>query len=258
MNETDSKDRRDLAGNEDRGLPVEDPSPSSASGSTGRGKRRDYWALSVFAGLVVLVFVLGFLGLREVGWDFFQRPVTTTTKWLKAMEREITSQVEEKIKGLQPSAKQAKNHIRQGYRFYRKNQIQEAVKSYGKAIEMDPNNAEAFFWRGRAFLQAEKYDEALADFRMAVKLRPSYTVAHDNLGWLYARRKEYKEGIQHLSKSIALNPRNGWTYYTRARCYFGTGDTENALSDLKKACDLGYKEACELYEKHQKTRRKGT
>ena len=113
-----------------------------------------------------------------------------------------------------------------------------------QAIEIDPENAEAYFWRSRTFIRMGQYDDAIEDLKEVVELNPRYSPAYDNLGWLFMRRNKYDQSLVYLNKSIELKPDNGWAHYMRSRIHFKQGDLQNALENARTACKLDYQDAC--------------
>ena len=85
-----------------------------------------------------------------------------------------------------------------------------AIADFTKFIELDPNDAEAYYRRGGAYYGNEDYDQAIADCTRAIELRQNYADA----------------------------------YFIRASGYAYNGEKNNALSDLEKAItlDKSYKE----------------
>ncbi|HIK90410.1 MAG TPA: tetratricopeptide repeat protein [Planctomycetes bacterium] len=81
----------------------------------------------------------------------------------------------------------------------------EAMDDYDKAIEDDPENAEAYYKRGFALLShSNALDAAVVDFNKAIELKPDYARA----------------------------------YLMRGRAYESLGDTEKANADRAKALEL--------------------
>ena len=60
--------------------------------------------------------------------------------------------------------------------------LAEAVASGIRAVELNPNYAEAHNNLGNALRDQGKLDEAIARYRRAVELKPDYAEAHGNLG----------------------------------------------------------------------------
>lgn len=60
--------------------------------------------------------------------------------------------------------------------------------------------------------------------------------------------RQFEYMMKCFNNAITLDPQNGKYYYNRAIGYSLNGDKKNALIDLKKSCDLGYKDGCKEYE----------
>ena len=54
------------------------------------------------------------------------------------------------------------------------------MSDYNKAIEINPNYAEAYNNRGNIYAQQEEFTKAISNFSKAVKLKPSYAAAYKN------------------------------------------------------------------------------
>ena len=48
------------------------------------------------------------------------------------------------------------------------------IQDYNKAIELNPNNAKAYYNRGASFEKVEKIDEAVQNYQKAIELNPAY------------------------------------------------------------------------------------
>jgi len=91
----------------------------------------------------------------------------------------------------QKSAEAAKAYITSGNLLAGEGKYDAAVKSYGQAIQMDPNSAEAYSLMGSALAQAGKYRDAEAALRKAVALKPNYAEGYYHLGnFLKSQGKE--------------------------------------------------------------------
>lgn len=73
-----------------------------------------------------------------------------------------------------------------GNDYFDSNQAQKAVKAYGKALELDPNNANVLTDQGVMFRALGFYDRALANFEKANKLDPKHLQSLFNTGIVYA------------------------------------------------------------------------
>ena len=143
--------------------------------------------------------------------------------------------------------------IREGLLHLRKNDLEQAVAAFGRAIEADPMNDAAHYLRGRALARQNQEARALVDLDRAVTLNPRNADAWNWMGWIHSRGKRNDEAIAALTKAIELRPNNGWAYYNRGSCYYRKGEVQKSLEDARMACTLGIKDACKVQDRLKKT-----
>jgi Flp pilus assembly protein TadD len=85
-------------------------------------------------------------------------------------------------------------------------QIDEAIAHYQKALEVKPDYAEAHSNLGAALVLEKRLDEAIAHCQKALEIKPDYADAHNNLGIALANRKQFDEAITHYQKALQINP----------------------------------------------------
>ena len=54
------------------------------------------------------------------------------------------------------------------------------VNSYNKAIDMNPDFVEAYYYRGNAYIKLRQYEKALVDYNSAIAINPNYENAVNN------------------------------------------------------------------------------
>ena len=69
---------------------------------------------------------------------------------------------------------------------YSAGQYRAAVKRYNRALEVDPEDVDAWVNRGHALCQLEHYDLALESFQQALKLAPQRATAWHGQGLVQA------------------------------------------------------------------------
>jgi len=216
------------------------------------GAPADYAALSVLIAALLLLLGAGYYLITNLDLAAIGRPVASFSRWVKDMDefgKSILGKKEES------PVQKAERHIRRGYKFYGEQKFDQALKEYGRAIELAPDNHRAYFRRGRTFVKKGEYELAAKDFHRTIKLNPGDVRAHNNLGWLYGRRGENEKSLTYLNRALELKPDSGWTYYYRGRVYHQQGDLNKALSDTQKACQLKYQRACQAYEQLKKEKK---
>ena len=222
-------------------------------GQQDKGKN-DYLAISVFAAVLCALIAIGVyfsFNIKPGAWDRPLKAISGLIDDAAQYGKTILGEFQKERQPRNRQARQAQRHVRKGYEHYKENRLEKALEELSLAIEIHPENFEAYFWRARTFIRLEQDDDAIADFKTVVNLNPRYSPAYDNLGWLFMRRNEYDESLASLSKSIELNPDNGWTHYMRGRVYFKRGDLQKAAENAKTACNLGFEDGCSDVKRYE-------
>jgi len=115
--------------------------------------------------------------------------------------------------------------------------------SYGeaefrKAIEIDPNYANAHHWLAFDLFFFGRTDEALAEMALARQLDPLSAVTNADEGaFLYAARR-FGDAIARLQRAIELDPKLGQPHATFALLKLARGDSVDALREARSALAL--------------------
>ena len=119
-----------------------------------------------------------------------------------------------------------------------------AVESLKKAIQTDPNRAEAHRLLGRIYLlYLAKTTEAIESLQTAIKLDPHNPSAYQMLGVAHFRRNQYPEAIQALRRSTELNPKISpdypyHPYYDLGMAYLKQSKFDDAITCFQQAIEL--------------------
>ncbi|MFM6519159.1 MAG: tetratricopeptide repeat protein, partial [Microcystis panniformis] len=73
-----------------------------------------------------------------------------------------------------------------GNLYYNQQKYELALSDYSKAIEINPNLAQAYYNRGLLYYNQQKYDLALSDYNKAIEINPNLAQAYLGRGVLYA------------------------------------------------------------------------
>ena len=76
---------------------------------------------------------------------------------------------------------------------YNANQLDEAITSLQKSLELKPDQAEAEFNLARAYQDQQKFPEAIAAYQKGLALKPKDAHALYNLGNAYMSQKDPKQ-----------------------------------------------------------------
>ena len=117
-------------------------------------------------------------------------------------------------------------------------QSDKAIEAYSHAIELNPNNAIAYYNRGTAHHSKGELDRAIADYNKAIELNPEFAEAYNNRGNTCSDKGELDRAIADYNKAIELNPRLELAYYNRGAVHYNKGELDRAIADYNKAIEL--------------------
>lgn len=139
--------------------------------------------------------------------------------------------------------------LEQGNNFYFQKDFQNAIQAYSRAINLNPNFAEAYNNRGNSYFQLQNYSQAQQDLQTAANFNKFDARIHNNLGSAYLLQNQYDAAINEYSQAINLNPNLFTAYYNRALAYCYAEKFQAALPDAQRAMQLNPSsvEAKELY-----------
>jgi superkiller protein 3 len=104
---------------------------------------------------------------------------------------------------------------------------------YQKALELNPNHAEAHNNLGALLAQLGRTDEAMSHYRKALEINPNDNGAHNNLGVLLAQLGRSDEAIAHYHKALEINPDEIRTLKNLASALEQKGQWTDAASVLQ-------------------------
>jgi len=112
--------------------------------------------------------------------------------------------------------------------FKSKQQYQKAIQASYDAIRCDRKNAEFYNNIGLLYEKVKQYENAIGAYKMAIKLNPKYTKAINNLGVLFYEIKEYEKSANIFQIVLNVDP----TYY---EAYSNMGAALNKAKKYKEA-----------------------
>jgi tetratricopeptide (TPR) repeat protein len=80
-------------------------------------------------------------------------------------------------------------------------------------------------------------DEAIKEFKKAIDLDPQSAHAHDNLATVYSEKKLYRQALQEYLTALSLEPDSATAHYNLA-CFLATHGPDMAVSEYKEAIQL--------------------
>jgi tetratricopeptide (TPR) repeat protein len=90
-------------------------------------------------------------------------------------------------------------HNNLGNAFVQKGLMDEAIVHYRKAVDLQPDYADAEFNLGRALFQKGNIDEAIRYWQKTLSIHPADAEAHASLGRALLRKRLTGDGIAHAA-----------------------------------------------------------
>jgi tetratricopeptide (TPR) repeat protein len=120
----------------------------------------------------------------------------------------------------------------------------------GKPVSNDQDAILAFN-EGNQKYSSGDIDGAMASYTKAIELNPSYYKAYNNLGILKASAlKNFPEAIADFTKAIEIDPNLPDAWLSRGTCWLGLKQLDKACPDWRKAQSLGNTQATQMLEKY--------
>ena len=192
----------------------------------------------------------GWLVLRFTGNEINSNIDEVVSLILKALNRRII-QVDSPVhpstarscadstKAIELKPNNADAYIERGdYYMMDKFDYDSAIVNYTKAIQLEPDNPNTYFWRGLAYDFKDNYDSAIVNYTIAIQLNPDDDLNYVVRGNAYKRKFDYDSAIEDYTKVIQLNPNDYSNYLSRGEAYKRKFDYDSAIEDYTKVIQL--------------------
>ena len=164
------------------------------------------------------------------------------------------------------------SHYNLGLAYYHNSQIKKAIAAYEKAVDLEPNFADAYgglgviYWRigdlsaairhcqkaikiapeniefhknlTRIYWQKGMYDAAAVGYRIILELNPSEASALHHLGLILLSKEEYDEAVSCFQKGLQINPDNALTHGALGVAYYKLGEEGPAIHEFREVLRL--------------------
>jgi Tfp pilus assembly protein PilF len=128
----------------------------------------------------------------------------------------------------------SRDYYKSGLAYAAKTDFYRAIAAYNKAIERNPNYADAYMYRGIAYGSVGNFDHALAEFNKALELNPNDPYIYLNRANVYKFKKESDRVVADYSKAIELKPELAEAYLERGLLYRSLEYWGEAIRDFER------------------------
>jgi uncharacterized caspase-like protein len=122
-----------------------------------------------------------------------------------------------------------------------------AIKELDKKIQLNPNDAAAYYKRGQLYAQYEDFTRAVKDFDAVIRLSPKDAEALNNRCWANAMIAELQAALKDCDAALAVRPSYVDALDSRGFVNLKMGQASKAIADYDAALRINPKHASSLY-----------
>jgi len=134
--------------------------------------------------------------------------------------------------------KTAVDYLDEGARLLESGNLEEAIATYRRAIELNPDLSWSYHNLGEALAKLGKLEEAIAAFRCAIELNPDFSWSYHHLGDALDRQEQWEEAVVAFRRAIELNPEHFGSYVGLGQSLAKLGQLDEAIVAYRRASEL--------------------
>ena len=141
----------------------------------------------------------------------------------------------------------AKTFMNRGQIYSALGDIARSKADYNRAkqVMIMPLDTDNMLKQGDMYAKHGSYERAIEEYNKILAWNPQNIEALNNRGNAYSRSNRYKEAVNDFDNVISLDPDFVLAYHNRGIAYAWLGDKTKATEDFKRACEMGFKPACD-------------
>lgn len=114
----------------------------------------------------------------------------------------------------------------------------DAEREFRRALQLDPNYANAHHWFGDYLSVRGRHDEALREARQALGLEPLNLMIGAWVGLRYYLARQYDRAIEQGRSTVELDPSFAAAHLVLGAAYVQAGQSDRGLAELQSAASL--------------------
>ncbi len=114
-------------------------------------------------------------------------------------------------------------------------QIKSAEENYRKAIELNPNNAQARHWLAELLVLDGRFDEGFAEYDRALALDPLSMAIKSDIAYAYVYKRDLDKAAESLDQLIEEDPSFSRSHAYLSTVYCAKKDFPRAIDEMEKA-----------------------
>jgi len=128
-----------------------------------------------------------------------------------------------------------KDYFQKGLSYFNQSNFSDAIIQYDKAINLNPNYANAYGDRGACKANLGQYEGAIADYEKAEELGLKSSILYSNWSYSLYQLKQPEKAQPYFEKALEIDPNNANAYRWRGEIKYDKNDNEGAAEDYTKS-----------------------
>lgn len=100
----------------------------------------------------------------------------------------------------------ASHHFQSGVLFFQRQNYEQAIYHFRKALEIDPTLVNAYNYIGNSLQARKKYDEAISCYEKAININPDDPTAYINSGIALQNINQPERALEYFRAALKINP----------------------------------------------------
>ena len=113
-----------------------------------------------------------------------------------------------------------------------------AEEGFQRALSINPSYASAHLWYSHSLSMRKRHDEALREVRLAHQLDPLSPIIHTQVGWILQHAGRHDAAIEELRKVLKTDPDYLWALWRIGSSYTSKSMFQEGIDALEKAAKL--------------------
>ncbi|MDA1317041.1 MAG: tetratricopeptide repeat protein [bacterium] len=176
--------------------------------------------INIIAGVLIALVVLGLITrtiMRNIDWK------NEDNLWIATGKT---------------SPSDPKTHNNLGDVYTRQGDYNRAAEEFSRAIELNPNYADAYHNLGNVYQQVGSPAAALELYNHAYEINPNLWQSLQQISIIYFQHQEFNRALEYMNKALQVSPNNPLLHNNLGIMYGQTGDIDNARISFNNALKL--------------------
>ncbi|MEB3281101.1 MAG: tetratricopeptide repeat protein [Lyngbya sp.] len=157
------------------------------------------------------------------------------------MQGQLEAALQSYLKALEIKPDDAEVYSNIASVYAQQQQWQDAAISYEVASRLDPKSEKTYLELGNVLIKLSRLDEAIACYRKLINLNPNLALAYQKLGDVFFKLQQWDDAILAFRLVLELHPNALWSYQHLGKIYIYTGQFEQAITACHQAIKINPK-----------------